>query len=210
MKLIPLVKTYKKPILVVSFISSLLVLINFNILYMTGYGYAEYCWSAQQKQKTDTPKDFREVIRQAKEQIKAKQCDLIADRALFGRGYIMAGNPQYAVTPELKAIQEACPNAWNEIPALGFRYWVINQVIEGNSLSLVDRFLPANMMIERMIDKQWGNCPSVREKVGIPKLIEKSEGQWEFETECVPCKAEKAASEAQDKEPIYWHDKVKK
>lgn len=195
MKIIYLLKQYKKSVLVTMFLALLLALVNFNMFYLTGYGYAEYCWNIQNSKGSEKPKDFKEVMQQAREHTKSKQCESIPNRAMFGRGYITAGKPEYAVTPELKEIQKVCPNAWNELPFMGLQYWVTAEISKGDSLTFLDRFLPANFMIERMIDKRWGKCPSVREKVGIPKLIEKLEGEWEFESECIPCKAERVAAE---------------
>jgi hypothetical protein len=205
MKIIYLLKNHKKTVLVTVFTALLLVLINFNVFYLTGYGYAEYCWNIQQNKDASNPKDFKELMQRAKEQMKSKQCELIPQRAMFGRGYVTAGNPEYAVTPELKELQKACPNSWNELPAFGLQYWVTQEVAKGD-ISFMDRFLPANFMIERMIDKRWSQCPSVRAKVGIPKLIEKSEGEWEFEKECIPCKAEREAAE---QKKLPWNQYLK-
>jgi hypothetical protein len=184
-----------KYLALIAFLLAVLSLIYFNFFYLTGYGYAELCWKATQVKSSEKSTDFKDVITRAKFNEQSKQCELIANRAMFGRGYVIAGNPDYAVTTELKEIQKYCPKGFNELPFLGLHYWVIKQVEAGQSLEILDRFLPARFFIERMIDKKWGQCPEVRAKVGIPHLVESSDGTWIFESECIPCKAEIKAAE---------------
>jgi hypothetical protein len=172
-----------------------LALVYFNALYLTGYGYAELCWEATQIKSPETSKDFKDVMAKAKFNDRAKQCELIANKAMFGRGYVTAGNPDYAVTPELKEIQKYCPNSFNQLPIFGLHYWVVAQLENGDNLTIFDRLLPARFFIERMIDKKWGQCPEVRAKVGVPRLVEQPDGTWAFESECIPCKAELKAAE---------------
>lgn len=174
-----------------------LTLAYFNVFYLTGYNYAELCWEATQIKSPETPKDFKDVMEKAKFNDRTKQCELIANKAMFGRGYVTAGNPDYAVTPELKEIQKYCPNSFNQLPIFGLHYWVVGQLGSGDNLTIFDRFLPARFFIERMIDKKWGQCPQIRSKVGIPRLIEQVDGKWAFESECIPCKAEVEAANAQ-------------
>jgi hypothetical protein len=195
MKIIYLLKTYKKLILGTGCLVSALILINFNVFYQTGYGYAEFCWQVQNSKNLDKPTDFKEVMQQAKFAMKAKQCEVLPQKALYGRGYVVAGNPEYAVTPELQLIQKSCPNGFNELPWGGIEYWVISEAVNNNKLNFLDKFIPANITIQRLIDNKWGDCPTAREKAGIPKLVEKNAGAWEFESECIPCKAEREAAE---------------
>jgi len=46
-------------------------------------------------------------------------CDETAKTAVYRHGFVFAGNADYAVTPQLKAVRAACPSMYSDVPLTG-------------------------------------------------------------------------------------------
>lgn len=151
--------------------------------YKTGKEWYDTCWQAHNSEsgKPKTPEEAADW----------KQCEPVAERALYEAGFIFSGNPDQATTKPLKAVAEACPSNYSDVPLGGINLLVLAQVEQMGGAGLTDRFMPANELIVRAMKQKWPNCPSVREAEGFPKIVMKN-GRWDYQFECQPCKAEQA------------------
>lgn len=154
-----------------------------GVLYQTGSQWFTACWQAQHA---------TEPAKTPEEAIARNSCGHTAEAALYDAGYIFAGNPEYAKTPELHAVQQACPNAYSEVPLMGIQILLVDDLEAHGGTDLLDSVLPAGTTIKRVLKKRWPNCAAVREAAGFPKVIEKN-GGFHFADDCKPCEAEQAA-----------------
>ena len=168
-------------LLVVAALSAALA--YFGVFYQTGSQWFQSCWTAQHSNRAPTSPE---------ESISWAQCGEVTQRALFDAGFIFAGNPTYAVTPELKAIVEACPSNYSDIPLSGSQVLAVDFIEKSGGPELLDKFTPPDQMIVRAFKSRWPNCQAVRLANNIPKLI-KQGSDWVFEAPCKPCEAEKNA-----------------
>lgn len=155
-----------------------------DYFYQTGQQWFESCWSYT-KSTDHTPKS-------PAEESAWQQCEPEIRRALFDAGYIFGGNPDYAVTPELKAVEAACPNGWSEIPMSGVNVMAIDLITRDGGPQFLDKFLPPDRMIVRTFNKRYPNCNAERAKNGFPKIVPKGD-DFDWSEPSKPCEAEKAA-----------------
>ena len=156
--------------------------------YQTGADWFHNCWNALHS-KDGKPATPEEAIAWAK-------CAPTAERALYDAGYIIAGSPEYAVTPQLQAIGRACPSSWSDIPLFGVQELAVNLIEKAGGPAPKYRTLPADGMIVDVFKSEWPNCPDVRKANGFPKIVRKGEG-WGWARECEPCKDEERARQRQ-------------
>jgi hypothetical protein len=154
-----------------------------GIPYQTGQQWFYSCWASQHSRHP--PINSNEAKAWAR-------CTYVAKKALFDAGFVFSGNPKYAVTPSLKAIHNACPSNYSDIPIGGVDILAVSLIQQTAGDTFIDRFIPPDSMIVRAFKSKWPNCPSVRLTAGFPKIVEKN-GEWVYETRCVPCEAEKKA-----------------
>ncbi len=109
--------------------------------------------------------------------------------ALFDAGFIFAGNPENAVTPQLKAVVMACPSSWSEIPIDGVWSLAVSRITCQADYDPLDRFMPARNVVVRVFQRRWPSCATVARANGFP-LITKHSGSWDWAKTCEPCKAE--------------------
>ena len=119
-------------------------------------------------------------------------CQETADAALFDAGFIFAGNPENAVTPQLKAVVMACPSSWSEIPIDGVWSLAVSRIAQQGGPTPLDRFMPARNVVVRVFQRRWPSCATVARANGFP-LITKHSGSWDWAKTCEPCKAEQMA-----------------
>ena len=155
----------------------------FGVFYQTGDQWFQSCWPAQHANRAPTSPE---------ESIAWAQCSEVTQRALFNSGFIFAGNPEHAVTPELKAVVSACPSNYSDIPLGGAHILAVDFIEKDGGPRLFDKFTPPDQMIVRVFKSRWPNCQAVRLANNIPKLVKQGEG-WGFESPCKPCEAEKKA-----------------
>jgi hypothetical protein len=166
-----------------------------GLFYQTGAQYYDVCWKKMHAngKEPDSP------------ELAAKwaSCDTTTDDAFHGAGFIFAGNPIYAVSPQLKAVQRACPNGYSEVPIGGMWLEIVQMIQDSGGPSAADKFSNAKTTVLRMLNSKWPNCPSVARENGFPPMA-KVNGYWVFSAPCIPCKAEEAAmqpAEPQGQQP---------
>ena len=123
-------------------------------------------------------------------------------RALFEAGYIFSGDPEYAVTPELKAVSRSCPSNFSNIPIGGVQLLALDMIEQDGGTTFVDRFMKPDSMIVRTFNKKWPNCSAARLANGFPKIV-MNNGEWKFEAPCTPCEAEEKARNSQNSTSTY-------
>src|SRR5882672_9724914 len=101
-------------------------------LYQTGQQWFENCWQAQHS--PEGPKTPRQAVSWG-------TCEQTTKRALFNAGFVFAGNPQFAVTPELKALVQACPSNYSDVPIGGPHLIAVDLVVQRGGPDLLDRFM---------------------------------------------------------------------
>jgi hypothetical protein len=170
------------PVIVIAMLVALAWSVQAGWFYQTGSQWFETCWSA--KSSKDEPTTFAESFAR-------KQCQPVADRAIYGAGFIYSGMAERAVTPELQAIQRACPSQWSDVAWAGAHFTVLKMLEDNGGPDFIDRFLPAERTVARVFLKRWPDCPRVREENGFPKIVKQPDGEWGFATPCRPCEAER-------------------
>lgn len=164
--------------------------VHAGIFFQTGNQWFQSCWVEQHEKRSPlTPE----------ESIAWTRCEPVAQRAVFGSGFVPSGNPDYAVTPESKALSNACLSNYTDVPIGGMKYLAVGLIEKAGGPSLVERFTPPDAMIVRAFKSKWPNCQSVARANGFPKIVLRGEA-WEFETTCKPCEAEKKAAEASQRQ----------
>src|ERR1700730_16194194 len=118
--------------------------------YQTGQQWFDTCW-AKTNSDGRTPSTPEEAI-------SSSQCEESSKRALFNAGYTFSGNPEYAVTPELKMIIAACTSNYSDVPIGGIDFVAVSLVQSAGGPQLADRFMPPDKMILRAFNSKWPNC----------------------------------------------------
>jgi hypothetical protein len=152
--------------------------------YQTGAQFYSSCWQRMHAngREANSPRQAAEWA----------TCDETAKTAVYRHGFVFAGNPDYAVTPQLKAVRAACPSSYGDVPVTGIWALAIRMIQDSGGTTLTDKFLPARATIVRVFTAKWPNCAMTATANGFPKLV-KRKGTWEFDTECTPCMAEEQA-----------------
>jgi hypothetical protein len=163
-----------------------------GVFYETGAQFYEACWQKSHAKGAE-PGSPEQAARWA-------SCESTADRALFGAGFIFAGNPTNAVTPQLKAVGAACPNAYNQIPVGGAWILAVEYIQNDGGASFADRFSSAGATVLRVFGSRWPSCATTAAANGFPRLVNRGTDGWVYETPCIPCKAEEAEIARQLKE----------
>jgi len=152
--------------------------------YQTGAQFYSRCWQRMQVsgREANSPEQAAQWA----------TCDEMAKTAVYRHGFVFAGKRDYAVTPQLKAVRAACPSMDGDVPRTGIWALAVQMIQDSGGTTLTDKFLPARAAIVRVFIAKWPNCAKTAKANGFPKLV-KRKGSWEFDTECMPCLAEKQA-----------------
>ena len=151
--------------------------------YTTGKQWFESCWTLKNAKRSAATPD---------EAVAWKQCEPLAERAIYEAGFIFVGDRSEAITPAAKAVNAACPSSWSDVPISGINRLAIEMIeIEGGP-KLMDRFLPAEFLIRRTFESKWPNCVTVRRAQGFPAVTKQGD-EWKFKGTCRPCEAEASA-----------------
>jgi len=152
--------------------------------YQTGAQFYSRCWQRMQVsgREANSPEQAAQWA----------TCDEMAKTAVYRHGFVFAGKRDYAVTPQLKAVRAACPSMDGDVPRTGIWALAVQMIQDSGGTTLTDKFLPARAAIVRVFIAKWPNCAKAAKANGFPKLV-KRKGSWEFDTECMPCLAEKQA-----------------
>lgn len=157
-----------------------------GVFYQTGTQWFQSCWIAKHEKRSPVNPD---------ESIAWAKCEPTTRRVVFSAGFVPSGNPEYAVVPELKAIGNACPSNYSDIPIFGMNYLAVDIIEKSGGPTVLDSFIPPDAMIKTAFTSKWPHCQSVAKANGFPKAVQRGEA-WEFESPCIPCEAEKKAIEA--------------
>ncbi len=149
--------------------------------YQTGAQFYSRCWQRMHAngREANSPEQAAEWA----------TCDEAAKIAVYRHGFVFAGNRDYALTPQLKALRAACPSMDGDLPLAGIWALAVQMIEDSGGTTLTDKFLPARATIVRVFTAKWPNCAKTATANGFPKLV-KRKGSWEFDTECKPCMAE--------------------
>jgi hypothetical protein len=159
--------------------------------YQTGAQFYSSCWQRMQANGRDA--------NSAEQAAEWAMCDETTKTAVYRHGFVFAGNPRYAVTPQLKTVQAACPSSYSDVPRAGIWALAVRMIQQGGGTTLADKFLPARATVVRVFSSKWPNCVATATENGFPKVV-KRHGTWDFVTECMPCKAEDEAIKQENDE----------
>jgi hypothetical protein len=153
-------------------------MVHAGVFFQTGNQWFQSCWTEQNgNRKPVTPE----------ESIAWSKCESVTKRAVFSSGFVPSVNPEYAITPETKALTGVCPSNYSDIAGDGsMKYLAVPLVVKIGGPTLIDKFTPPDAMIERAFQARWPNCQAVAKANGFPKIVLR-DGKWEFESSCKPC-----------------------
>jgi hypothetical protein len=159
--------------------------------YQTGAEFYGTCWKKAHAngREADSPEQAAQWA----------ACEETANAALYNAGFIYAGNPEYSVTPQLKAVEAACPSSYSDLPIGGAWILVVQMTQDAGGPTFLDRISPASSTIVRMFQAKWPNCATTAEQNGFPKVVNRN-GVWVFGAPCLPCKAQTEAYEKRQQE----------
>jgi hypothetical protein len=160
-------------------VAALAALAYFGAFYDTGRLYYEACW-AKKEAEAVSPSGAKAADPYTA--ARWERCETTTERALYKMGFIFA---DYG---GVGALGKACPSRWYEVPINGAYYLTVEFVGEQGGVSLLDNFLPAEKMIQRVWLSHWPSCNAERQRESYPKLIETSPGQFDWDAPCIPCK----------------------
>ena len=156
-----------------------------GVFYQTGSQWFQACWSL---------KNLRRSAETAEESMAWSKCSPTAQRAVYSAGIVPSGDPDNSFTPAVKALNQACPSNFKDIPLFGLSFLAVNLIEASGGPSVWDRFMSPDGMIQRAFESKWPNCSSVAQAQGFPKIVARGE-KWEFETPCKPCEVEAKEAE---------------
>jgi len=156
-------------------------LCNRGTFYQTGAQFYSTCWQRLHV-------NGREAT-SAEQAVQWATCDATAMTAVYRHGFVFAGDPHYAVTPQLKAVGAACPSLYSDVSRAGIWALAVQMIHDSGGPTLTDRFLPARAAVVRVFSARWPRCAATATANGFPKVVQRN-GTWDFATECMPCKAE--------------------
>lgn len=151
--------------------------------YQTGQDWYNACWTSQHARRAaETPQ----------ESITWSRCEPVTLRAFFGAGFIAPGEAARAVTQAERAVAQACPSSYSDVPIGGLSFLAVRLIEASGGPTFTDRFLPVDSMIARAFKERWPQCQATRIASGYPKVIQIGD-KWDYETPCKPCETEMAA-----------------
>jgi hypothetical protein len=148
---------------------------------LTGKSYYEACWELRSKTK-----GFAEPSPSTPYQAgQWKQCEPVAQYAIYDSGLIFAGTETGEAADQLRRF---CPDKWSEVPMAGVFYLYVKDTETEGGVKGLYAVLPAKWSIGAWARTRWPHCSEVREKLGFPKIVQKSDGMFSWERPCTACK----------------------
>jgi hypothetical protein len=148
---------------------------------LTGKAYYETCWELRNKTK-----GFSEPTPSTPYQAgQWKQCEPIAQRAIYNSGLMFAGTED---GEDAERLRRACPDKWSEVPMSGVFYLYVKDMETEGGVSGIFSFLPAAWSISHWATKRWPRCNGERERQGYPHVVEKNDGTFAWEKPCPKCR----------------------
>ena len=160
-------------------------MVHTGVFFQTGNQWFQSCWT--QDSAARAPATPNEAIEWSK-------CEPVTERAFYGSGFVPMGSVFDIGTPEIDALDAACPRKYTDFSQHNIgrmRGLAVHLIVKTGGPTLLDAFTPPDSMIERAFKSRWPNCQAVAKANGFPKIILRG-GKWEFESPCKPC--EKAPS----------------
>lgn len=147
----------------------------FGAFGQTGSDYFEQCWE-QRAAQANTKLGERPPAKSAAQDVAWSMCDYATQKAVFGLGFVFAGS---WVKPGDSPILQECPHTASLPPGAPY-VATVQLVLDSGGPTLVDRFLPAEHMIERVWLSKWPRCSKAREGRGYPKIVETKDGLFRW------------------------------
>lgn len=164
------------------------ILAGSGALYQNGQQWYEQCWYLYNSRKGINQSDPS-----SPEQAAAwSRCEPVAEAAIYEQGIIFASSYDIKKDDKNAPLLEACPDSWTEMPVGGIYIWFVKGIEQSGGVSLLNKLLPASLMLADMAEMQWPNCNTVRRKLGFPRIVKKNRGserEWGWESKCVPCQS---------------------
>lgn len=155
-----------------------------GVFYDTGQQYYEACWAKKAATKTFVEEPQASNPSQS---IMWKKCEIETERAVYRAGLIFASHAEEDA--EMLALEKACPSSWSDLPMAGAYYLTIDLVEQRGGPQLVDRFIPARLMIQRVWKARWPRCDTERRRQRYPKIVEDAAGNFQWAKPCPKCGA---------------------
>jgi hypothetical protein len=155
-----------------------------GVLYTTGDVWYDACWKKKQAQ-VDFSKE--PTAPDPETDILWKNCERSAEKAFYDKGMVFSGLPKDSSDQRGLALKRACPSNWSDVALGGFYMNAVDVVAQNGGPSILDRILPADMMLGRMFEKTWPNCARERMAQGYPKVVEISPNNFQWAEPCSVC-----------------------
>jgi hypothetical protein len=183
-------------LVIIAVIVGFLALGYAGVIYQNGGQYYATCWKKMHAKgaEADSPEQAAEWAK----------CEDTALAASYGEGFVFGGNPEFGVTPQLKAVEAACPSAWSDFAPEGAWQFVVERVQDTGGPTFVDKVAPAKYMVVRVFKARWPKCPATAAAKGFPRIVRKND-EWAWAAECIPCRAEHEAMDKRDAEIARWN-----
>ncbi len=152
--------------------------------YTTGTQYYEACWEKLSKTEgLAEPKPSNPY-----QAVMWGNCEMITQRAVYSEGIVFAVMPKDQTGVEAANLNKVCPNTWTDVPMGGLYILFIQQIQSTGGPQILDKFMPAGVIIGRIAKQRWPLCSAARQQQGYPKIVEKGPGEFGWERPCLKCK----------------------
>ena len=158
-------------------------------LYTNGKTYYETCYEykvEQEKSAWSEPKTTDPYKAAA-----WKNCELISRQAIFDKGIILSELGKYR---DDIILASACPSYLEDMPIAGTYIFTVKLIENAGGPTLLQKYLPASMMISDLYERRWPNCISTRKRLGYSRMTAMSDGSYEFLEKCDDCSDPKTAT----------------
>lgn len=158
-----------------------------DFFYLTGSTWYEACWEKRAKLGSIADKDpvaddpYTDAI--------WTSCEQIAQRAVYKKGIIFAGNRKSNDDIDGARLLEACPSLWTDVPIGGLYLLALKVLQESGGAGFVDHFTPAEWTIGKAFERRWPHCSAERQRQGYPTIVELSPGTFGWSAPCTKCEA---------------------
>lgn len=155
-----------------------------GLLYQTGEQWYQSCW-----QKLYSTEGWQEPKPTTPEQAAAwNQCQLLAEKVTYDQGIIFTSywSEKDLSTSKYKEVHLNCPSELEDVPSGGWYIFFVKAIEANGGVEFLDRIMPAENMLQRIVKLKWPHCATARKSLGFPKIIRKN-GTWDWETPCIPC-----------------------
>lgn len=149
----------------------------FGVFGQTGADYFKQCWerSAAPNRLAGAREPQPTTAGQA---VAWAKCEPTAQRVVYGAGLV------FASFEAAEGLYRACPPSWAHFSLADS---TVQLAVKAGGPSILDHFMPAGGMIERLWTDKWPHCSAARERLGFPRVIEVSPDNFAWERACPRC-----------------------